>query len=98
MNSEHFNKIFWYITGMSIIVLGYIVAITFFEIPKENVRFADTSQGFLLGSLLGSGVSYLLGGSPALPTTQKKQSQAGTTTADIDLQITQTDKQENKPQ
>jgi len=30
----------------------YIVSITFFDIPKGNIRFADTSLGFILGTVM----------------------------------------------
>ncbi len=54
--------VFWYVVGGSIFVSLYVVAITFIPIPKENIRFVDTSLGFLLGTVLGSCINYLLGG------------------------------------
>lgn len=30
-------------------IFAYIAAITFIPVPKENIRFADTCIGFLLG-------------------------------------------------
>ena len=41
----------------------YIMLITFAPIPVDNVRFADTSLGFVLGIVLGTTISYYLGGS-----------------------------------
>lgn len=63
-NSEnHFKFIFWYIVGLTFLVFLYTFLITFLHIPKENIRFADTAEGFLLGTGLGSGIGYLIGGS-----------------------------------
>jgi hypothetical protein len=72
MQQDHFKYIFWYIVGTTTIVLTYIFIITFITIPKENIRFADTAQGFLLGSVLGAGLAYLVGGNPT--TNSKKVS------------------------
>lgn len=64
MKDNHFNKIFWYISVLTTSVLAYVWAITFLPIDKENLRFVDTALGFLLGTGLGSGINYLLGGTP----------------------------------
>ena len=71
-NSDaHFKVlIFWFIVGMTLLVFLYTFLITFLHIPKENIRFADTSQGFFLGTALGGGISFLIGGS--LSYTSKK--------------------------
>src|SRR5688572_28755590 len=84
IDEGHFNKIFWYIVVTTLLVFGYLCAITFIVIPKENVRFADTILGFLLGTLLSGGAAYLLGGSPS---TKKTPAPAGTTTAEISATI-----------
>jgi uncharacterized PurR-regulated membrane protein YhhQ (DUF165 family) len=55
---------FWYVVFITSIVFVYIFCVTFCPIPKQNIRFVDIAFGFLLGTVLGSGVSYLLGGSP----------------------------------
>ena len=60
----HFGKIFWYVVYITTIVFGYVFCVTFLHVPKENQRFVDIAFGFMLGSVLGSGIGYLLGGSP----------------------------------
>jgi len=64
-NTHHFKETFWYVVGISIAVIGYIIAVTFVSIPKENARFVDIAFGFLLNFLV-SNSSYLTGGSPSL--------------------------------
>jgi len=45
-------------------VLGSNTAtVTFSSIPQENVRFADTILGFMLGTVMASMFSFLLGSS-----------------------------------
>lgn len=85
MDDGHFTKIFWYIAATTFMVFAYVAAITFFVIPKENVRFADTILGFLLGTVLGGGIAYLLSGSPS---SKKVSSPSGTTNAEISATIT----------
>lgn len=58
------DKNYWYVVYITSIVFIYIFCVTFCPIPKQNIRFVDIAFGFLLGTVLGSGVSYLLGGSP----------------------------------
>lgn len=41
----------------------YIIGVTFLEIPKENVRFADTVLGFLLGTMVATIIAYFFGSS-----------------------------------
>jgi len=60
MKDFHFKYVFYYIIGTTAFSLIYVVAVTFLHIPKENIRFADTAQGFLLGQLVGGGVGFLL--------------------------------------
>jgi hypothetical protein len=42
---------------------SYIGAITFGEIPEQNVRFADTILGFVLGTMVAAMFQFLLGSS-----------------------------------
>jgi len=42
---------------------GYIVAVTFMYVPKENVRIVDTVTGFLLGTVLATILNYFFGSS-----------------------------------
>jgi hypothetical protein len=41
----------------------YIGCITFADIPDDNVRFADTILGFVLGTMVASMFQFLLGSS-----------------------------------
>jgi putative flippase GtrA len=45
----------------SIISLGYMTAITFCTIPKENVNNANIILGFLIGTALGTIISFYFG-------------------------------------
>lgn len=38
--------------------LTYITAITFIPIPENNIRFADTALGFILGSIVSPIIGY----------------------------------------
>lgn len=61
---KHETMVFWFVVGLTVFGLCYIAAITYIPIPKDNIRFADTCLGFMLGTALMAGISYLLGGSP----------------------------------
>lgn len=52
----YYFSIYW-----SIISALYIAFITFAHIPPENVRFADTILGFILGTSIASMFQYFLG-------------------------------------
>lgn len=54
---------YYFITVWSIFAMTYIPFITFGSIPEENVRFADTILGFMLGTVMASMFSFLLGSS-----------------------------------
>lgn len=54
----YYFAIFW-----AICAVAYIGFITFGEIPKDNVRFADTILGFLLGTIMASIVNFFYGSS-----------------------------------
>jgi hypothetical protein len=84
--NDHFNKIFWLLAAALGSAFLYTFLITFIEIPKENVRFADTALGFLLGTVVSGVLAYYVGGSPAQ--LKKPEQPAGTTTADISATIT----------
>lgn len=47
----------------SIVAALYIGAITFMPIPEENVRFADTVLGFLLGTIVATIMNFFMGSS-----------------------------------
>lgn len=90
MKDHHFDKTYWFITGTSLMVLLYVVAITFLPIPKENQRFVDIALAFLLG-FISANASYLTGGNPA----SSKKPTPGSTTAEINATITTDNEQEN---
>ena len=50
--------IFWSLTAVT-----YIFFITFGSIPENNVRFADTILGFLLGTVVATIINFFLGSS-----------------------------------
>lgn len=54
----YFFASFWSLVGAV-----YIFAITFGNIPEANVRIADTTSGFMLGTVLGGMFTYFLGSS-----------------------------------
>jgi hypothetical protein len=54
----YYFAIFWAISA-----IVYIGAITFMDIPKDNVRFADTILGFLLGTIVAQIIAFFYGSS-----------------------------------
>lgn len=53
-----FLAIFW-----SLISALYIFAITFLDIPESNLRHADMISGFLLGTVIGTIITFYWGSS-----------------------------------
>ena len=47
----------------SLAAIIYLFATTFLPIPVENVRIADTSQGFVLGTIIAGIINYFFGSS-----------------------------------
>jgi hypothetical protein len=64
--------VYYFITCWSIFSMIFIPAIVFFDIPEGNERFADTILGFLLGTMVASMFSFLLGSSLGSKTKDKK--------------------------
>jgi hypothetical protein len=54
---------YFFITAWSLFAMTFIPWITFGTIPEDNVRFADTILGFMLGTVMASMFSFLLGSS-----------------------------------
>lgn len=54
----YFYAVFW-----SVASALYIGFITFADIPKDNVRFADTILGFLLGTIVATIINFFYGSS-----------------------------------
>ena len=55
--------VYFFIAFWSILSAVYIGCITFADIPEDNVRFADTILGFVLGTMVASMFQFLLGSS-----------------------------------
>jgi hypothetical protein len=55
--------VYYFATFWSISAALYIGFITFGSIPEENVRFADTILGFLLGTIVATIVQFFFGSS-----------------------------------
>ncbi|MFI5157688.1 MAG: hypothetical protein ACHQF4_02420 [Sphingobacteriales bacterium] len=65
MNEEKkFILVFAFCCGIVLFGVSYIYCLTFFVIPPANIRFADTSIGWIEGTLITAAVFYLLGGNP----------------------------------
>jgi hypothetical protein len=47
--------------GWSLFGGVYMTAITFLEIPKENIRFADSFSGFLTGTIIATIIYFIFG-------------------------------------
>ena len=62
---DTFSKryIYYLATFWSFVAVGYIFLITFLTIPEANVRFADTTLGFLLGTIVATIINYFFGSS-----------------------------------
>lgn len=57
------NFIYFFAIAWSIFSFVYIAFITFGNIPKDNVRFADTILGFLLGTAMSAILQFFFGSS-----------------------------------
>lgn len=62
---DKFSKrfVYWFAAFWSLFACAYIGFITFGEIPANNVRFADTILGFVLGTLIATIMQYFYGSS-----------------------------------
>jgi len=47
----------------SLFAIVYITAISFLDVPQENIRFVDTVIGFLLGTVVSSIIQFFYGSS-----------------------------------
>lgn len=63
--SDKFVKQFpiWLAICWSIAAVLYIGFITFGHIPPENIRFADTILGFMLGTVVATIINFYFGSS-----------------------------------
>lgn len=55
--------VYYFIGFWSLLSATYIGFITFGSIPEDNIRFADTILGFVLGTMVASMFQFLLGSS-----------------------------------
>ena len=62
---DTFSKryVYYLATFWSFVAVGYIFLLTFLTIPEANVRFADTTLGFLLGTIVATIINYFFGSS-----------------------------------
>jgi hypothetical protein len=63
--SDPFAKqfVYWFAAFLTGTALLYIFLITFWKIPEQNVRFADTVLGFFLGTVVASILQFFFGSS-----------------------------------
>lgn len=54
---------YYFIMCWSVFAMVIIPCMIFGKIPQENIRFADTILGFLLGTIIASMFAFLLGSS-----------------------------------
>ena len=61
--SDVFSKrfVYYFAAFWSVFAVVYISAITFATIPKDNIRFADTIIGFLLGTVVATILNFFYG-------------------------------------
>lgn len=64
--------VYYFIGFWSLLSATYIGFITFGEIPPDNIRFADTILGFVLGTMVASMFQFLLGSSLGSRSKDKK--------------------------
>lgn len=55
--------VYYFASFWSVMAATYIGFITFSAIPDDNVRFADTILGFILGTVIASIMNYFFGSS-----------------------------------
>jgi Na+-driven multidrug efflux pump len=52
----HLLAMYW-----SIVASAFLFGVTFYDIPKDNIRFADTILGFMLGTIISTIIGYYMG-------------------------------------
>jgi MoaA/NifB/PqqE/SkfB family radical SAM enzyme len=64
--------VYYFVSFWSVLSATYIGFITFGNIPEDNIRFADTILGFVLGTMVASMFQFLLGSSLGSRSKDKK--------------------------
>lgn len=80
MDDRHFDKIFWFVSGLCVLTFVVDLCVIFIPIGKTGEKFADNIIPVLNTGAMMSGIYYLLGGNP-----DKKKSTATTETGDINV-------------
>ncbi|WP_106476355.1 hypothetical protein [Phytohalomonas tamaricis] len=52
---------YWFAAAWSIFAMSYMIGITFFQINPDSVRFADTTLGFILGTIISTVIQFFFG-------------------------------------
>lgn len=74
MKYQNRTATFQYTVGAILVFVSflYIFLITWIPIPEQNIRFVDTSLGFLLGTVISTIIMYFFGASASSTTTVTK--------------------------
>lgn len=64
---DTFSKrfVYYFAAAWSLFAMGYLLLITLYAIPESAQRYADTTLGFLLGTIIATIVAYFFGSSRA---------------------------------
>lgn len=55
--------VFWYAIFLSVSAIGFVLLLVVYPIAPQNVRFADTALGYILGSMISPVISFYFGSS-----------------------------------
>ena len=91
-NPDHFKHIFYFVCSVVGLVIIYIFCVSFFHVPKDNIRFADTALAYLLG-LASAAAAYLTGSGP-----REKKENTSTSSVNIDQAGTVNNSSSTKPE
>lgn len=64
---DTFSKrfVYYFATAWSLFAMSYLLLITLTAIPESSQRYADTTLGFLLGTIIATMIGYFYGSSRA---------------------------------
>lgn len=65
MELKRLNTTFllWFAAGIVFLTFVYIFSVTFIPLPEGHEKFADTILGFILGTLVGTVITFFYGSS-----------------------------------